>query len=91
VLDVPDEALQQMEAESKLELEALWQPLPRDVSKLAMESKIASYTTIQAQSVQANGIHAKIKLVDVRPSTHRPLTPSAHFCPKAFFPAKNSN
>jgi hypothetical protein len=49
VLDVPEEVLQQMEAEAELELEALWQPLPADVAKLAMESKTASYSTIQAQ------------------------------------------
>jgi hypothetical protein len=46
VLDVAEEHLQQMEAEAELELEALWQPLPADVAKLAMERKIASYTTI---------------------------------------------
>jgi hypothetical protein len=49
VLDVAKEVLQQMEAEAELELEALWQPLPSDVAKLAMESKTVSYTTIQAQ------------------------------------------
>ena len=49
VLDVGDEHLQQMEAEAELELEALWQPLPADVAKLAMESKTASYSTIQPQ------------------------------------------
>lgn len=45
VLDLPTEVLQQLEAEAELELEALWQPLPADVAKLAMESKTASYTT----------------------------------------------
>ena len=46
VLDVDEEHLQQMEAEAELELEALWQPLPANVAKLAIESKIASYTPI---------------------------------------------
>ena len=46
VLDVAEEVLQQLEAKAELELEALWQPLPADVAKLAMESKTASYTTI---------------------------------------------
>ena len=46
VLDLPTEVLQQLEAKAELELEALWQPLPADVAKLAMESKTASYTTI---------------------------------------------
>lgn len=46
VLDVAEEHLQQMEAEAELELEALWQPLPANVAKLAIESKIASYTPI---------------------------------------------
>ena len=46
VLDLPREVLQQLEAKAELELEALWQPLPADVAKLAMESKTASYTTI---------------------------------------------
>jgi hypothetical protein len=46
VLDVPTEVLLQLESKAELELEALWQPLPADVAKLAMESKTASYTTI---------------------------------------------
>lgn len=46
VLDLPTKVLQQLEAKAELELEALWQPLPADVAKLAMESKTASYTTI---------------------------------------------
>jgi hypothetical protein len=45
VLDIPEEVLQQLEAKAELELEALWQPLPSDVAKLAMESQTASYTT----------------------------------------------
>lgn len=45
VLDVPDAALQQLEAKAELELEALWQPLPQDVAKLALESKSSGYTT----------------------------------------------
>jgi hypothetical protein len=45
VLDVPDAVLQQLEAKAELELEALWQPLPQDVAKVALESKAASYTT----------------------------------------------
>jgi len=38
VLDIAEEVLQQLEAKAELELEALWQPLPSDVAKLAMES-----------------------------------------------------
>ena len=45
VLDVPDGVLQQLEAKAELELEALWQPLPQDVAKVALESKAASSTT----------------------------------------------
>ena len=39
VLDVPDNVLQQLEAHSELELEAIWQTLPQDVAKVALESK----------------------------------------------------
>lgn len=39
VLDVPDKVLQQLEADAELELEAIWQTLPQDVAKLALESK----------------------------------------------------
>ena len=39
VLDVPDKVLQQLEAHSELELEAIWQTLPQDVAKVALESK----------------------------------------------------
>jgi len=38
-LDVPDKVLQQLEAHSELELEAIWQTLPQDVAKVALESK----------------------------------------------------
>jgi hypothetical protein len=48
VLDVADQVLQRMEAGSDLEFEALWQPLPADVAKLAMERKTQSQTTIEA-------------------------------------------
>ncbi|MEB3331382.1 MAG: hypothetical protein VKI83_02665 [Synechococcaceae cyanobacterium] len=43
VLDVPDDALQKLEAKAELELEALWQPLPKDVALTALESKSACY------------------------------------------------
>lgn len=46
VLDVAGEVLQQLEAYAQLELEAVWQPLPADVTKLAMEGKSESDTTI---------------------------------------------
>jgi hypothetical protein len=39
VLDVPVKVLQQLEADAELELEAIWQTLPQDVAKLALESK----------------------------------------------------
>ena len=39
VLAVPDKVLQQLEAHSEMELEAIWQTLPQDVAKVALESK----------------------------------------------------
>jgi hypothetical protein len=45
VLDVPVEVLQQLEGNAELELEGLWQPLPQDVAKVALESKSTEYTT----------------------------------------------
>ena len=39
VLDVPEKVLQQLEADAELELEAIWQTLPQDVAKVALESK----------------------------------------------------
>ena len=61
VLDVADEVLQQMEAEAELELEALWQPLPADVAKLAMECKSAAATTIESLTGQAAAIDSPIQ------------------------------
>lgn len=52
VLDVAGEVLQQLEAYAQLELEAVWQPLPADVAKLAMESKSGGDTTIEAPKDQ---------------------------------------
>jgi hypothetical protein len=48
VLDVPVEVLQQLEGNAELELEGLWQPLPQDVAKVALESKSTEYTTNKA-------------------------------------------
>jgi hypothetical protein len=48
VLDVAEDLLQQLEAEAQLELEALWQPLPADVAKLALEGKSSAHTTIDS-------------------------------------------
>ena len=52
VLDLPTEVLQQLEADAQLELEALWQPLPADVARLALEGKSAGPTTIEAPTDQ---------------------------------------
>lgn len=52
VLDVAGEVLQQLEAYAQLELEAVWQPLPADVAKLAMEGKSGGDTTIEAPTDQ---------------------------------------
>lgn len=45
VLDVPAEVLQQLEGNAEMEVEGLWQPLPEDVAKIALESKTARYAT----------------------------------------------
>ncbi len=45
LLDFPAEVLQQLEGNAELELKGLWQPLPEDVAKAAIESKRESYTT----------------------------------------------
>lgn len=37
VLDLPTEVLQQLEAKAELEMEAIWQPLPKGVAQIAFE------------------------------------------------------
>ena len=54
VLDVAEEVLQQLEADAQLELEAMWQPLPADVAKLALGGKSAGTTTIEAPTAQVD-------------------------------------
>jgi len=44
VLDVPDNVLQHLDADAELELEAIWQPLPQDVAKVALESKRSGHS-----------------------------------------------
>jgi hypothetical protein len=48
VLNVRDDALQQLEAKVEQELEALWQPFQQDVAKVALGKKSALYTTSHA-------------------------------------------
>lgn len=38
VLDIPEEVLQQLEAEAELELAALWQPLSLELAEVLLES-----------------------------------------------------
>lgn len=39
VLDLPNEVLQQLDAQAELELEAIWQPLSHDIAEAMFESK----------------------------------------------------
>jgi hypothetical protein len=61
VLDIPMEVLLQLESKAELEMEALWQPLPADVAKLAIESKSPASTTIESITGQTAVIDEPIQ------------------------------